>query len=72
MKLNSNEQVSYKKNFLDVIPTLPTGKYHIADFFGTEPSVPRVARQFYEDVVTKRFPNVRLFNQRSSDGYIIF
>lgn len=71
MTLNNKERDSYQKNFLKRIPNLPAGIYQISDFFGTEPSVPRISRKFYEDVTAGLFPNVALYNNKSSEGYVI-
>jgi hypothetical protein len=71
MKLNHRESVIYNKNFKDAIKTLPPGVYYIKDFFENSPSVPRIARKFYEDVTNKVYPNVSLKKKYSCDGYYI-
>jgi len=69
--LNSDELREYNNKVVNVIPTLPPGTYFIKDFFGSDPSVPRIARKFYEDVVAGIYPNVSLAKKRSRDGYVI-
>ena len=71
MKLNSCEQIAYGKYFVNVVSTMKPGIYYIKDFFKTDPSVPRIARKFYEDVNNNIFPNVTLANKLSNEGYLI-
>lgn len=71
MKLNFKEQLTYNTKFVAVVRTLKPGIYFIADFFGSDPSVPRIAVKFYEDVVGGVYPNVSLVNKLSREGYVI-
>ena len=72
MVLNNIEQSTYNTKFVVAVKTLNTGTYFIKDFFGSDPSVPRIARKFYEDVVGGVYPNVSLVNKLSREGYVIF
>lgn len=71
MVLNKNEQSIYNSKFIVALKTLPPGTYFIKDFFGSDPSVPRISRKFYEDVVGGLYPNVSLINERSREGYTV-
>lgn len=71
MNLTANEYKVYQSKFLQVVPHLAPGTYSIKDFFNLEPSVPRIARKFYEDVVNGRFANVSLVGTRSCEGYLV-
>lgn len=71
INLIPNEYKVYKSKFLQVVPYLAPGIYYIKDFFNSEPSVPRIARKFYEDVVNGRFGNVSLVGTRSCEGYLV-
>jgi len=69
MVLNKDEQSIYNSKFIVALKTMPPGIYFIKDFFGLDPSVPRIARKFYEDVVSGIYANVSLVNNRSREGY---
>jgi hypothetical protein len=69
--LNYDEQSTYNTKFVVAVKTLNPGTYFIKDFFGSDPSVPRIAKKFYEDVVAGLYPNVSLVNKRSREGYVI-
>lgn len=71
MNLTIKEQKLYNTKFVKAIPILIPGTYYIKDFFDPGPSVPRIARKFYEDVVDGRFNNVSLVGTRSCEGYIV-
>ena len=71
MNLNADENRSYQRNFVLKIPQMLPGSYSIKSFFGTEPSVPRIARKFYEDVNKGIYPRVKLLGKHSSDGYLV-
>lgn len=69
--LTNDEQATYTLKFIVPLKTLPPGLYYIKSFFGSSPSVPRIARKFYEDVSAGVFKNVALVRTKSSDGYIV-
>ena len=69
--LTSEEQMVYKDMFIERAPTLAPGQYYSRDLFGTYPSVPRIARRFFEDVSAGRFDNIVLKGKRSNEGYIV-
>lgn len=69
MVLNKDEQSIYNSKFIVALKTMPPGTYFIKEFFGSDPSVPRIARKFYEDVVSGIYANVSLVKKRSSEGY---
>lgn len=69
MILNKDEQSIYNIKFIIALKTLPPGTYFVKDFFGSDPSVPRIARKFYEDVVSGIYANVSLVKKRSREGY---
>lgn len=71
MKLGKDEKRSYDKHFVTKIPSLLPGLYSIKFFFDPEPSVPIIAKKFYEDVKKGVFPNVKLAGKKSSDGYLV-
>lgn len=43
MKLNNIEQSIYNIKFVEAVKTLSPGTYFIKDFFGPDPSVPRIS-----------------------------
>lgn len=69
MNLTAEENLSYQRNFVNKIPKMASGIYNIKHFFGTEPSVPRIARKFYTDVKNGIYSNVKLVGSKSEDGY---
>ncbi len=71
MKLNNDEQSTYNTKFVEAVKILTPGTYFIKDFFGSDPSVPRIAKKFYEDVVVGVYSNVSLVNKRSREGYVV-
>ena len=70
-KLNNIEQITYDQKICSKIQDLPPGKYYISEFFGEDPSVPRIAKKLCEDVVAGVHPRVRLAGLYSRDGYIL-
>lgn len=72
VSLTSFEQVVYNDKFVQRAPNLSPGVYYIRDLFEENPSVPRIARRFYEEVSAGRFDNIRLNGKLSSDGYLVF
>ena len=71
MNLTAEENLSYQKNFVNKIPRMVPGIYNIKHFFGTEPSVPRIARKFYSDVKKGIYPNIKLVGTTSGEGYLV-
>ena len=71
ISLTSEEQVVYNNRFIQRAPNLSPGVYYIRDFFLKDPSIPRIARRFYEEVSAGRFANIRLNGALSSDGYLV-
>ena len=71
MNLGPDENRSYNQHFVSKINSLIPGLYYIKYFFDTDPSVPIIAKKFYEDVKSGVFPNVKLAGKKSSDGYIV-
>lgn len=71
ISLTSEEQVVYNR-IIQRAPNLSPGVYYIRDFFKKDPSVPRIARRFYEEVSAGRFANIRLNGALSSDGYLVY
>lgn len=69
--LSKAEADVYDDKFVKAAPNLTPGVYQIRDFFGTDPSVPRIARKFFEDVSNGFFKNIKLVGTRSRDGYIV-
>lgn len=69
--LTPNEDRVYQKRFVVTLPNMLPGTYSIKDFFAPDPSVPRIARKFYEDVVNGRFSNVSLIGTLSNEGYVV-
>lgn len=69
--LTTDEERIYNRKFVATLPYMLPGTYRIKDFFGSDPSVPRIARKFYEDVVNQRFSNVSLAGVRSCEGYVV-
>ena len=62
MILNKDEQSIYNSKFIIPLKTLPSGTYFVRDFFGSDPSVPRIARKFYEDVVSGIYGLIAISN----------
>lgn len=71
ISLTSDEDRVYQTRFVIALPNMIPGTYSINDFFDPDPSVPRIARKFYEDVVNGRFSNVSLVGTRSCEGYVV-
>lgn len=71
ISLTMEEKALYNDEFLQKVPNLLPGVYFIRDLFATYPSVPRIARRFYEDVSAGRFDNIVLKGERSNEGYIV-
>lgn len=71
INLTVDEKLVYQTKFVSKLPNMLPGIYCIKDFFGTDPSVPRIARKFYEDVLNGMFNNVSLVGTCSSEGYVV-
>lgn len=75
MKLNNIEEAEYHKYITSKIENIPRGrKFFFRDFFAGRTASIRIARKFYEDVVSGAFTNVnvRLVGTLSNEGYEIF
>ena len=69
--LTRAEETIYNELFIGRAPNLAPGLYYIRDFFIHNPSIPRIARRFYEDVSAGRFDNIVLKAERSNEGYVV-
>lgn len=71
ISLTTEEIALYNDKFLQKVPNLMPGVYRVRDLFESYPSVPRIARKFFEDVSAGRFDNIVLKGERSNEGYIV-
>lgn len=69
--LTSDEETVYNEQFVERVPSLEPGLYYIRDFFGDKPSVPRIARRFFEEVSNGRYSNIVLNKELSREGYLV-
>lgn len=69
ISLTMEEKALYNDKFLQKMPNLLPGVYYVRDFFGNQPSVPRIARRFFEEVNDGHFDNIVLNGEISSEGY---
>ena len=71
MKLNKYEQIVYNGIVDILVPTMSPGKYTANQFFGTNPTNPRIVRHLYEQVKAGNVKHLSLVGTHSSEGYLI-
>ena len=69
IKLTANEQRVYENIITNVIPNLTPGNYMVKDFFGADPTNPRIARKIYEEVKNGSVERTSLVGTKSEEGY---
>ena len=69
--LTTDEMQAYNMIINHVIPGLMPGNYKARDFFGNDPTVPRIVRRIYEEVKAGNIARVALIGSKSREGYRI-
>lgn len=69
--LTTDEMKVYNTIVNHIIPRLVPGNYMARDFFGNDPTVPRIVRRIYEEVKAGNIARVALIGSKSREGYRI-
>lgn len=69
--LTTDEMKVYNTIVNHIIPRLVSGNYMARDFFGNDPTVPRIVRRIYEEVKAGNIARVALIGSKSREGYRI-